>query len=120
VPDKISRVTGSLSDDRPFIFCTTTRRDSPKSLFRVCFGSEQDGWAHKAIDPRDCTLPNTELIAEWIEIYDVDRDFVRLHVRDLPPAADEFQFISREHPGSADARTAGAARRPAGFRQPNL
>jgi hypothetical protein len=57
----------------------------------VCFGSEQDGWVHKAIDSPDCTLPNKELLAEWIETYGVDSDFVR--VRGLPPAADELQFI---------------------------
>jgi hypothetical protein len=44
---------------------------------------------HKAIDSRDCTLPNKELLAEWIETYGVDSDFVRVRVRvrGLPPAA---------------------------------
>jgi hypothetical protein len=40
---------------------------STGKFLRVCFGSEQDGWVHKAIDSRDCTLPNEERLAEWIE-----------------------------------------------------
>jgi hypothetical protein len=36
------------------------------------------------------------LIAEWIETYGVDSDFVRVRVRGLPPTADELQFIDRE------------------------
>jgi cytochrome c peroxidase len=68
----------------------------------VCFGSEQEGWVHKAIDSRDCTLPNKELLAEWIETYGVDSDFVRVRVRGLRPTADELQFIDRETHQAAD------------------
>jgi hypothetical protein len=60
-------------------------------LYRVCFGSESVAapngtptpWIHKSIDSRDCSLPNKMLIAEWIETYGEDSDFVR--VRGLPP-----------------------------------
>jgi hypothetical protein len=40
-------------------------------------------------------MPNQELIAEWIDTYGVDSDFVRTRVRRLPAAADELQFIDR-------------------------
>jgi hypothetical protein len=43
-----------------------------------------------------CTLPSKELLAEWIETYGVDSDFVRVRVRGLPPTADGLQFIDRE------------------------
>ena len=75
-----------------------------RKFFRVCFGSEQDGWVHKAIDSRDCTLPNKELLAEWIETYGVDSDFVRVRVRGLPPTADELQFIDRSRIKEAQER----------------
>jgi hypothetical protein len=70
----------------------------------VCFGNEQEGWVHKAIDSRDCTLPNKELLAEWIETYGGDSDFVRARVRGLPPTADELQFIDRERIKEAQER----------------
>jgi hypothetical protein len=75
----------------------TTTRSSGK-LYRVCFGNESQAptpWIHKSIDSRDCSLPNKELIAEWIATYGEDSDFVRVRVRGLPPAADELQFIDR-------------------------
>ena len=84
--------------------CTAIRPGAPAKFYRVCFGSEQDGWVHKAIDSRDCTLPNKELLAEWIETYGVDSDFVRVRVRGLPPTADELQFIDRERIKEAQER----------------
>ena len=97
MPDKIFEVAeGGLSDGHPFIFLYGNPTRSTGKFYRVCFGSEQDGWVHKAIDSRDCQLPNKELLAEWIETYGEDSDFVRVRVRGLPPAADELQFIDRE------------------------
>jgi hypothetical protein len=52
----------------------------------------------------DCRLPNKELLAEWIETYGVDSDFVRVRVRGLPPTADELQFIDRERIKEAQMR----------------
>jgi hypothetical protein len=49
-------------------------------------------------------MPNKELIAEWIETYGVDSDFVRVRVRGLPPTADELQFIDRERIKEAQKR----------------
>jgi hypothetical protein len=58
VPDKIFEVAeGGLSDGHPFIFLYGNPTRSTGKSYRVCFGSEQDGWVHKAIDSRDCTLP---------------------------------------------------------------
>jgi len=105
VPDKIFEVAeGGLSDGHPFIFLYSNPTRSTGKFFRVCFGNEQDGWVHKAIDSRDCQLPNKELLAEWIETYGVDSDFVRVRVRGLPPTADELQFIDRERTKEAQMR----------------
>src|SRR6266851_4487124 len=107
VPDKIFEVAeGGLTDGHPFIFLFGNPTRSTGKFYRVCFGSEQDGWVHKAIDSRDCSLPNKELIAEWIETYGVDSDFVRVRVRGLPPAADELQFIDRQRITEAQKREA--------------
>jgi hypothetical protein len=63
------------------------------ATLRFGFSLDQGDAVHKSIGSRDCTLPNKALIAEWIETYGEDSDFVR--VRGLPPAADELQFIDR-------------------------
>jgi hypothetical protein len=105
VPDKIFEVAeGGLSDGHPFIFLYGNPTRSTGKFYRVCFGNEQDGWVHKAIDSRECTLPNKELIAEWIETYGEDSDLVRVRVRGLPPAADELQFIDRSRIKEAQER----------------
>jgi len=84
VPDKIFEVAeGGLTDGHPFIFLYGNPTRSTGKFYRVCFGNEQDRWVHKAIDSRDCALPNKELIGEWIETYGVDSDFVRVRVRGL-------------------------------------
>ena len=107
VPDKIFEVAeGGLTDGHPFIFLYGNPTRSTGKFYRVCFGNEKDRWVHKAIDSRDCTLPNQELIAEWIETYGIDSDFVRVRVRGLPPAADELQFIDRQRIGDAQKREA--------------
>jgi hypothetical protein len=114
VPDKIFEVAeGGLSDGHPFIFFYGNPTRNTGKFYRVCFGNEQEGWVHKAIDSRDCTLPNKELLAEWIETYGVDSDFVRVRVRGLPPTADELQFIDRERIKEAQMRTAKPVRRSA-------
>jgi hypothetical protein len=89
VLDKIFEAAeGGLTDGHPFILLYGNPTRSSGKLYRVCFGNEsQDSkWVHKSIDSRDCRMPNQELIAEWIETYGVDSDFVRLRVRGLPPA----------------------------------
>jgi hypothetical protein len=95
-PDKIFELAeGGLSDGHPFIFLFGNATRNSGKLYRVCFGSEQDGWVHKSIDSRACALTNKELIAEWIATYGEDSDFVRVRVRGLRPAAEELQFIDR-------------------------
>ena len=44
------------------------------------------------------------MLAEWIETYGVDSDFVRVRVRGLPPAADGLQFIDRSRIKEAKER----------------
>jgi hypothetical protein len=49
-------------------------------------------------------LLSKELLAEWIETYGVDSDFVRVRLRGLPPTAYELQFIDRERIKEAQER----------------
>ncbi len=105
VPDKIFEVAeGGLTDGHPMIFLYGNPTRSSGKFYRVCFGNEMDRWAHKAIDSRDCALPNKELIAEWIETYGLASDFCRVRILGLPPTADELQYIDRERIIAAQKR----------------
>jgi hypothetical protein len=73
-----------------FGFGNPTR--STGKFYRVTFGSERERWIHRSIDSRNCALPNKRQIAEWVEDYGEDSDFVRVRVRGLPPNADELQY----------------------------
>ena len=99
MPDKIFEVAEGW-----FIFLYGNPTRSTGKFYRVCFGSDQDRWVHKAIDSQECTLPNKELIAEWIETYGVDSDFVRVRVRGLPPTADERSSTASALPKPRSAR----------------
>jgi hypothetical protein len=82
VPDKTFEVAeGGLYDGHPFFFFYGNPTRSPGKFYRVCFGNEQEGWVNKAIDSRDCSLPNKELLG-------VDRDLrPRQRFRPRPPAS---------------------------------
>jgi hypothetical protein len=51
-------------------------------------------------------LPNKAQIAEWIEQYGEDSDFVRVRVRGLPPRASDLQFIDQDRVWAAQRRPA--------------
>jgi len=95
---------GGLSDRHPFIFFVWQPDSKHRQVLPRVLWHRARLWVHKAIDSRDCQLPNKELLAQWIETYGVDSDFVRVRVRGLPPAADELQFIDRSRIKEAQER----------------
>jgi hypothetical protein len=91
IPDKIFEVAeGGLTDGEPMIFAFGNPTRAGGKFHRVTFGSERDRWNHRSIDSRICMLPNKAQIAEWIEDYGEDSDFVRVRVRGLPPRAGDM------------------------------
>ena len=66
--------------------------------FRECFpgGKHAHLWWTKAIDTRTSRISNKAQIAEWIESYGIDSDFVRVRVLSQFPRAGSTQFISAE------------------------
>ena len=107
VPDKIHEVAqGGLTDGEPmwFLFGNPTR--SQGSFHRSCFGSERHRWKVWTIDSRDSRFTNKAQIAEWVQDYGEDSDFVRVRVRGLPPRASDLQFISQQLVSDAQTRTA--------------
>ena len=105
IPDLIHEVAeGGLTDGEPMIFCFGNVTRSTGHFYRVCFGSQRARWKTMCIDARESRFTNKALIAEWIQDYGEDSDFVRVRVRGLPPAASELQFIDQARVFAAQKR----------------
>lgn len=86
---------GGLTDGEPMIFLFFNPTRNTGYAYRAVFGSARDRWTTRVVDARTCAMPNQAFIREWLEDCggDEDADFFRVHVRGLPPKADELQFI---------------------------
>lgn len=105
VPGGIWEVAeGGLTDGEPFIFAFGNPTRNTGAFHEAVFGAKRDRWASHIIDSRTCKFANKELIAEWIEDYGEDSDFVKVRVRGLPPNADESQYIELERIQGAQQR----------------
>jgi hypothetical protein len=106
VPDTIHEVAqGGLTDGEPmwFLFGNPTR--STGAFYRACFGAERNRWKVWTIDSRDSKFTNKQQIAEWVQDYGEDSDFVRVRVRGLAPSASDLQFIDSDRVRGAQKRT---------------
>lgn len=88
-----------------FVFGNPSRRQG--QLYRAVFGVEREQWNHRVIDGEACD-PNAvtrELYAAWAEAYGgTDSDYYRVHVKGLPPNADELQYIDAQRVQEAQKR----------------
>jgi hypothetical protein len=89
---------GGLTDGEPMMFLWFNPTRNTGYAWRAVFGSGRDRWTTRVVDARTCAMPNQAFLAEWLEDCggDEDADFFRVHVRGLPPRADETQFIDRD------------------------
>lgn len=95
IPESIYEVSeGGLTDGEPFHFLFGNATRSQGSFHKACFGSMRHRWSPVIVDSRTSRFTNKEQIAEWIEDYGIDSDFVRVRVLGLPPNASDVQFIS--------------------------
>ncbi|MGH9665997.1 MAG: terminase, partial [Bryobacteraceae bacterium] len=105
IPDVIWEVAeGGLTDGEPMFFAFGNPTRSSGKFYRVMFGGEGERWHRRSIDSRTAKFPNKETIAQWVEDYGEDSDFVRVRVRGLPPAASELQFIDSTRVYAAQKR----------------
>lgn len=96
IPDKIFEVTeGAMTDPCSmwFVFGNPTKNTG---RFRDCFQKDAKRWEHHQIDSRTCRMTNKSEIADMVEAYGEDSDFVRVRVRGMFPRLGSFQFISSE------------------------
>jgi hypothetical protein len=109
VPDAIHEVAeGGLTDGEPMIFLFGNPTRTSGQFHKAAFGSMRDRWHPTIIDSRDSKFTNKAQIAEWIQDYGEDSDFVRVRVRGLPPAASDLQYIDSATVLAAQQRPAVA------------
>ena len=98
ISDKVYEVAeGALTDENTeiiwIVFGNPTRNSGK---FRELFGKYKHRWVTKQIDSRTVEGTNKDLIAEWVNDYGEDSDFVRVRVRGEFPRAGSMQFIASD------------------------
>ncbi|WP_423820845.1 terminase [Salinisphaera sp. SPP-AMP-43] len=104
VPNSIWEVSeGGMTDGEPmwFVFGNPTRTTG---RFAECFGVMRHRWSTRKVDSREVQVTNKVKIAEWIEDYGEDHDFVRVRVRGEFPRVGDTQFIGAHIVTEAMAR----------------
>jgi hypothetical protein len=97
IDDKIWEVTeGALTDERTQIIWSRYGNPTRTSgeFYRRC--SKPRGNSVTRIDSRTVRFTNKAKIADWIDEYGEDSDFVRVRVRGMFPRAGASNFISAE------------------------
>lgn len=106
IPESIfEQADGGLTDGEPFMFLFGNPGNRGGRLYRAVFGDLGGSYLHRRIDSRECRFTNKEVIKKWETERGEDSDWFRVHVKGLPPNADELQFIDNE-------RVENARRRP--------
>lgn len=98
IPDIIWETTeGALTDANTeiywFAFGNPTRNTG---RFKECFNRFRHRWITRQVDSRTVEITNKAQIAEWVEDFGEDSDFVRVRVKGIFPRAGSVQFISGE------------------------
>lgn len=105
IPEKIWEVAeGGLTDGEPHFYAMGNATRPSGKFFNINFGDERKRWNHRVIDSRDCMMPNKKQIAEWIDYYGEDSDFVRVRVKGMPPRSSGLQYIDPERVYAAQKR----------------
>ncbi len=109
IADRIHEVEeGGLTDGEPFIFLFGNATRTTGAFHRAVFGSQRDRWTPTVVDSRASRFTNKGQIAEWIQDYGEESDFVRVRVRGLPPTASDLQFIDSATVRAAQQRPVAA------------
>lgn len=108
IPDIIFETTeGALTDANTeilwFLFGNPTKNTG---RFRECFGRFRHRWMVRQVDSRTVRITDKAQIAQWIEDYGEDSDFVRVRVRGVFPRAGSQQFIELDRVEQAQKRDA--------------
>ncbi len=108
IPDVIWETTeGALTDANTQIlwlaFGNPTRS---VGRFAGCWGKFRSMWKRWQVDSRTAKRSNKAKLAQWIELYGEDHDFVRVRVLGVFPRASDVQFIGSDLVDAAAKREA--------------
>jgi len=85
---------GALTDsDTEILWLAFGNPTRNSGRFRECFGRLRHRWTTRQIDSRSARMPNQALIAQWVEDYGEDSDFIRVRVKGMFPRAGSMQLI---------------------------
>lgn len=106
IDDPVWEVTeGALTDTGTEIiwavFGNPTRNTG---RFADCFRKYKHRWKRFQVDSRSARMTNKAQIAQWIEDYGEDSDFVKVRVRGIFPSASSLQLIPLDIVDAAFAR----------------
>lgn len=106
-------IRGALTDkDTEILFFAFGNPTRNSGEFFECFGKNKHRWITRQIDSRTVPITNKTQIAQWVEDYGEDSDFVRMRVRGVFPRAGANQIISGAAVEAARQRTQPLQRTP--------
>lgn len=111
IPDIIWETTeGALTDENTEIIWVTCGNPTRNTgAFRECFGRFRHRWGNRQVDSREVSITNKKQIAQWVDDYGEDSDFVRVRVRGVFPRAGACQLIASDLVRRAMGRTMPAS-----------
>jgi hypothetical protein len=106
IADKVWEVAeGVLTDEDTeiiwLVFGNPTRNTGE---FRECFRKNRKRWRHRQVDSRTVEGTNKASLAEQVEAYGEDSDFVKVRIRGMFPNMSAKQFISTQDVDAARGR----------------
>ena len=105
IPDGIWDVAqGGTTDGEPMFFAWGQPAKKSGRFYEICFGKFRDRWDVRCIDSRNSRFTNKELIAQWVQDYGEDHDYIRVRVKGLAPRAGDLQFIDQDRVDEAKKR----------------
>lgn len=106
-PEEImEQADGGLLDGEPFFILLGNPTNRFGRLYRSVFGNLQKDYIHRSIDSRTCEYTNKQEIANKILERGEDSDWVRSHIKGLPPNAEHGNFIGADVVSAAMKREA--------------
>jgi hypothetical protein len=106
IDDQIWSVSeGALTDmDTQILWIVFGNPTRPQGRFYQTFNADRHRWHHAQIDSRNVEGTNKKQLAEWVEDYGEDSDFVRVRVRGQFPRSATNQLIPTESVTNAAER----------------
>ena len=88
---------GAMTDaDTEIIWCAFGNPTRNNGRFFDCFHRLRAYWRNRQIDSRTVRFSNKKTIAEWIEQWGIDSDFVKVRILGQFPSASANQLISMD------------------------